>query len=485
MTEENRISTFMANQEALWRKITPYSPWQGGFYERLIRGIKGSLYKAIGKKRLSYEDLGTLLIEIEATLNSRPMTYIEEKWETKPILRPIDFLQNDITVAYPLENHSSQEADDDYFPPSDAAILRTRMQTWEALKSSIEANERFWKIWREDYLTQLREHHKKRMDSHRSATNPKIGDVVLLVDNNQPRNQWDIGRITKIAPSHDDEIREVIVKKAGYGDEFRRPVNLLVPLEVTDDPKEHDDKEKPKDPKPPAAATSQKKPTENQRILRPKKKVNYADAFPIIDSPSVPFRKPTSYWNFLFLLTTLLTCFGSTKAVDTFAAVHCIKGGLRLTTVNVEEYEICTGTYCSLRSKPTTEEVYWVPPEVSITRYPVTFKAKLKNRIVTSETTCEAEPFCENIRCTFCTSLIFNPTAVAVLALIIYASTVVTYLALKIVRTRSMDEENKITTFMANHEISWRKITPYSPWQGGDSSEGSSTPSTRPLGERG
>ena len=50
------------------------APWQGGFYKRLVIMIKRFLRKAVGKKHFSLEQLITMLVEIEAVLNSRPIT---------------------------------------------------------------------------------------------------------------------------------------------------------------------------------------------------------------------------------------------------------------------------------------------------------------------------------------------------------------------------------------------------------------------------
>uniref|UniRef100_A0A7I4Y532 Integrase catalytic domain-containing protein n=1 Tax=Haemonchus contortus TaxID=6289 RepID=A0A7I4Y532_HAECO len=103
MLQSEKVESALARREIEWIHITPYAPWQGGFYERLIKSIKHSLYKALGKQTVTFDDLRTILTEIEAVLNSRPLTYQEEKWEQQPILRPIDFLQNEIVLDYPFE----------------------------------------------------------------------------------------------------------------------------------------------------------------------------------------------------------------------------------------------------------------------------------------------------------------------------------------------------------------------------------------------
>ncbi|WKY02868.1 hypothetical protein Q1695_016284 [Nippostrongylus brasiliensis] len=67
IANDTTVAKVMAAKGILWRTITPYAPWQGSFYERLIKSIKHSLYKTLGKTIVSMDNLNTLLIEIERT----------------------------------------------------------------------------------------------------------------------------------------------------------------------------------------------------------------------------------------------------------------------------------------------------------------------------------------------------------------------------------------------------------------------------------
>ncbi|KAK0425562.1 hypothetical protein QR680_009259 [Steinernema hermaphroditum] len=64
--ENDDFARFFAEKQIEWKRITPYSPWQGGFYERLIQDVKRCFYKATKRTLLNYVDLITIFTEIEA-----------------------------------------------------------------------------------------------------------------------------------------------------------------------------------------------------------------------------------------------------------------------------------------------------------------------------------------------------------------------------------------------------------------------------------
>uniref|UniRef100_A0A7I4YK99 Integrase catalytic domain-containing protein n=1 Tax=Haemonchus contortus TaxID=6289 RepID=A0A7I4YK99_HAECO len=147
ITNDDEFQAIMARKGIEWTTITPYAPWQGAFYERLIKSIKHSFYKAVGNRLLNEEELRTLLAEIEGTLNTRPLTYQGADYDLLRPLRPIDFIVKDIEITYPFESSQSDKDDPDYLPSEELFRLQTRRQAQEALASTLKATEYFWKIW--------------------------------------------------------------------------------------------------------------------------------------------------------------------------------------------------------------------------------------------------------------------------------------------------------------------------------------------------
>ena len=80
------LKRFSRTLEIEWSYIFLKSPWWGGFYERIIRTVKSSLRKTLGRARLNYEEMETVTSEIGMIINSRPLTYIQD--DVEEVLTP-------------------------------------------------------------------------------------------------------------------------------------------------------------------------------------------------------------------------------------------------------------------------------------------------------------------------------------------------------------------------------------------------------------
>ncbi|EYC14861.1 hypothetical protein Y032_0039g49 [Ancylostoma ceylanicum] len=236
-----KLSAQFANRRITWKFNTPLSPWKGGFYERLVGLFKSAFKKAIHHTLLPLSQLHTLVAEIEAVLNSRPLLSVSDTSSSSLVLRPMDFISPQVELQLPPHQRNHP-----YFPPH-------RLSDWYA--ETLEVLNKFWDIWHKDYLSAIAQRHQQRIRQGRSTPLvPSVGDVVLVAEKNIPRGQWPLAIITSIRHSKTNVPRSVTVRMAN-GHELQRSVNQLYPLEVTakEDPKPYD-KPKPTRIQPPRAA---------------------------------------------------------------------------------------------------------------------------------------------------------------------------------------------------------------------------------------
>lgn len=145
-------NTTTACHAAAWRFIPPGAAHMGGSWERLVRSIKVALPDAYDNDRLNDENLLTLLVEAEAIVNSRPLTYLPLDSEEQESLTPNHFLLGSSSGArQPVGNTGGDES----------KILK---QSWTAIQKQLD---RFWKRWVREYLPTLI---KRTNGLHRSRT---------------------------------------------------------------------------------------------------------------------------------------------------------------------------------------------------------------------------------------------------------------------------------------------------------------------------
>ena len=70
------VKSYLAGIGVQWTFNLPKAPWWGGVFERMVKAVKRCLRKSIGRAKLSLDELTTALVEVEAVLNSRPLTYL-------------------------------------------------------------------------------------------------------------------------------------------------------------------------------------------------------------------------------------------------------------------------------------------------------------------------------------------------------------------------------------------------------------------------
>lgn len=215
------LQQFLTRTGIEWTHILPKSPWWGAFYERLIRIIKESLKKCVGKARLTYEEMETVLVEIEMIINSRPLTYLYDDEEGDEALTPSHMvmgrrLLTDVEKEPSTVVHSSEN-------------MNARFKYLQTVINH------YWKRFSNEYLLELHQHHihasKRNYDNYCKLL---LGDVVLIKDDALKRNVWKKGRVEKLIIGKDGKARGAVLRvyndgKIGY---LKRPLQRIVPLEV-------------------------------------------------------------------------------------------------------------------------------------------------------------------------------------------------------------------------------------------------------------
>ena len=220
-----------ADNNITWHFITEHAPWQGGFYERLVGLCKRALRKSINRRLLHLSDLTTLVTEVEATLNSRPLTYVDQDVDGGVTITPAHFLSLSPAprLSLPSGADVAETADAQlYLPATDPAEELRR--TWQASMTTLEY---FWSIWEREYLQLLRQTTISRQHYQHSTVNrtPQVNDIVIVKSDEQPRASWKLGRVMAVNQSHDTLIRSARVLMPNHR-VLTRPVNQLFPLEL-------------------------------------------------------------------------------------------------------------------------------------------------------------------------------------------------------------------------------------------------------------
>ena len=133
------IGNFVSQLGIEWLIIPPRAPHFGGLWEAAIKSMKRHLRRKVGLHVLSFEELNTVVIQIESILNSRPLAAMSNDPNDLQPITPAHFLlgrpANDIPSAFDNMDENIS--------------LTQRFKLLERIKRS------FWKSWYRDYLVIL------------------------------------------------------------------------------------------------------------------------------------------------------------------------------------------------------------------------------------------------------------------------------------------------------------------------------------------
>ena len=153
---DEKLNDYLAKLGIKWKFNLSRSPWWGGQFERLVGVMKQALYKSIGHGNLRWKKLEEVLLDVETTVNNRPLSYLEEDVQM-PVLTP-----NAMQFGQPTQIPEEVSGIED-------SGLRNRARYLRKCKDA---------MWSNEYLKALRERH--RVKHNTKQVTAKLGDVVLI-----------------------------------------------------------------------------------------------------------------------------------------------------------------------------------------------------------------------------------------------------------------------------------------------------------------
>ena len=205
----------------------------GGLWEAAVKSMKMLMKRSMDSSTFTIEEATTLLCEIEACLNSRPLTPMSTNTRDFAVLTPGHFIIGEPLVA---------------IPGHDLAHLKiNRLDRFERIQ---QQKTHFWNRWQQEYLHILQNRPKWKS----ASPNFKIGELVLIKDESLAPQKWKVGRIVEVHPGKDGKVRvakvrattvKIVPRVKGMGpfEEFKvqesildRPIHKLVklPYEASD-----------------------------------------------------------------------------------------------------------------------------------------------------------------------------------------------------------------------------------------------------------
>lgn len=149
------------------------------------------------------------MCEAENIVNSRPLTHIPLDSPTDEPLTPNHFLIGTSNAEQTPHPHEEQ-------------LLVTKKQ-WRKVQ---HIQYRFWKKWLAEYLPDL----CRRTKWYQFVTPLKVNDLVLVCDSSIHRSKWPMGRVSKVFPGKDAQVRSAeITTSSGT---IKRPVCMLAKIDV-------------------------------------------------------------------------------------------------------------------------------------------------------------------------------------------------------------------------------------------------------------
>ncbi|GFU13912.1 integrase catalytic domain-containing protein [Trichonephila clavipes] len=190
-----------------WHFIPPYAPNFGGVWEASVKLTKQHLLKTLKAAMLNFEELNTILCQIEACISSRPLYPLSSDPKDLQVLTPGHFLIGCPLLELPDHSLTNQ-----------SLSIHSR---WSLL---MKLKRMFWSRWQLSYLNTLQSR-TKWMQGQKDLT---VGSLVLIKNPASFSTWWTPGRIVATHPGADGICRVVTIQTSSGV--MTRPVSQVAVL---------------------------------------------------------------------------------------------------------------------------------------------------------------------------------------------------------------------------------------------------------------
>ena len=209
--DHQTLAQLFVNDNTRWCFNPPAAPHMGGKWEAVVKSTKHHLRRTVSETALTYEVFSTLLTQIEALLNSRPLEPLSDDPDDVATLTPAHFL-----IGHPLSALPEPSVEHTSISPS---------ARWQLIQ---QKTQQFWTQWSAHYLQRQLSISKW----HHPSNAIKVGSLVLITDERFPPSKWPLARVLTLHPGKDGLTRVVTLKTATTI--LTRPIAKLAILNVTD-----------------------------------------------------------------------------------------------------------------------------------------------------------------------------------------------------------------------------------------------------------
>ncbi|XP_058837775.1 uncharacterized protein LOC131693714 [Topomyia yanbarensis] len=175
-----------------WHFNPPKGSHFGGLWEAAINSAQKHFIRVLGDTKVAFDDMETLLTQIECCLNSRPLTKLHEDPSDLQALTPGHFLVGTALKSVP---------DTDY-----ESIPFNRLHQWQQTQKIFQD---IWKRWHVEYLASL----QPRTKWYKPPVKLQPDSLVIILDENLPPMRWPMARIRDV---HPESCRSVSVKIVAF-----------------------------------------------------------------------------------------------------------------------------------------------------------------------------------------------------------------------------------------------------------------------------